>query len=246
MYMIYNEQEKKSFGTGKNLKKKEGKKGKNILIKIEDKNKICKYFATIDKGYVFINDNPLLNKTTLDRLGLFEEVKHSNDRTKYIEIAGMKLGENEGGKKVTDITDKKLADFINKEIDKIGLVSIYSGYENDNPSFDVEFDLPLNSLLSGPDRIACGKSKDNTWYAQYCIRTDIDDYAIETYEFTEKPDSQKINIAKIIETIQSDYRLGKDFIFRCQECGSDNHFVDIPESDINKKWNLFRDSYCGC
>lgn len=82
--------------------------------------------------------------------------------------------------------------------------------------------------------------------AQIIYRTDIDDYIIETYIFTEFPSVKDVEIAKAINEIKYSFKLKRlNPTFTCWECGVKKHWLDIPGNFLEKITNL-KENYCGC
>jgi hypothetical protein len=82
--------------------------------------------------------------------------------------------------------------------------------------------------------------------AELSYRTEIDDYNVETIIFKKMPSEKDVVIARLIESIPFYMQFkGLKPTFTCWECGRTVHWLDI-EGDIEQKYKLWKEKYCGC
>lgn len=86
-----------------------------------------------------------------------------------------------------------------------------------------------------------GKLDDDTWIAQTCFRIDIDDFVVIKMYFNHSPSQNDLETAFAIRQ----FELKPVEVFYCWECGKMTNWLEL-EGDINKKYEMSRENYCGC
>lgn len=138
--------------------------------------------------------------------------------------------------------DKRTESYLKKVKNSISLIDIKHGHEEE--SLD---SVSRILLFFNTSTVEVGRNKDGLWVAQYAMRTDIDDYVIVRMYFRNKPYADAIKTAALIDEIESYLFFGRynKVKFHCWECGREAHWLDI-EGNLQEKWHLLNEQYCGC
>ena len=153
-------------------------------------------------------------------------------------------------KKVIEMTtgvDVRSQKYLSAVKANIGLKEIKHGY--DGIKFNKEFGLKMWANLTGSGMVDCGKTSDGDYVAEYCIRTDIDDYDICSLIFKELPTKKKVETAETLEKIKYYLSRRRSPYFKCWECGRKSHWLDVfspEELTLEARFDMFKDEYCGC
>lgn len=139
------------------------------------------------------------------------------------------------------VQDERTKRYLKEWKDKIGLVSVKRGYEEEKLNSVEEIKVYINT-----SDIKIGKNEGGMWVAQFSQRVGIDDYNITRMYFLNKPDASMIRMADLISNIENYFAVNSDKVyFDCWECGCRSHWLDI-DGDLKEKWDNFCEQYCGC
>lgn len=134
-------------------------------------------------------------------------------------------------------------EYIESVMKEIGLIK-YTEASNGSMSADGEptmFEIlhEYNLFMNATTEV--GKLEDGLWIAQTCYQIEIDDFAVIKMYFDHDPSVNNIRKAFAIRSFES-----KPIeIFTCWECGRLTNWLDI-NGDIDKKYEMARERYCGC
>lgn len=131
--------------------------------------------------------------------------------------------------------------YLNTVIKNIGLLEIKAGYEEEQFEVERQYDIWPNIRC-----VEVGKLPDGRYIAQFSYRTDIDDYVVERYYFNHFPSKKDILTVKLIQDIETYFRLGGKETFYCWECGVARHWLDIQASSLEERFERLKEKYCGC
>lgn len=109
--------------------------------------------------------------------------------------------------------------------------------EGDPTVFDI--DCIYNLYFNAQTEV--GQLHADLWIAQTCYRTEIDDFAVIKMYFNHKPSESDLRKAFVIRKFEHH----PIEVFTCWEC---NHMVNWLEldGDIEEKYNMAQECYCGC
>lgn len=144
------------------------------------------------------------------------------------------------------VMDDRTAAYLKKIKHNIGLTEVHHGW--DGIKIKIEEQYKIWPYLTGSGYVDVGLDDQGRWVAQYCYRTDIDDYNITSLFFTKKPSIRDIKTADLLDRIEHYFAIrGYDQVyFTCWECGVKSHWLDIVASRLEERWNFFKERYCGC
>lgn len=134
-------------------------------------------------------------------------------------------------------------EYIESIMKEIGLIE-YTEASNGSMSTDGEptmfeilheYDLFMNATTE------VGKLEDRLWIVQTCHQIEIDDFAVIKMYFDHDPSIDNIRKAFSIRS----FEIKPIEIFTCWECGHLTNWLDI-DGDIDKKYEMVRERYCGC
>ena len=135
---------------------------------------------------------------------------------------------------------RKYIETIMKEIGLINYTDANNGSmkpEGEPTNFDVirKYSIFLNADTE------VGELENKLWIAQTCYMIDIDDFAVVKMYFNHNPSIDDIKTAFAIRKFES-----KPIeVFTCWECGHLTNWLEI-DGDIDKKYEMARERYCGC
>lgn len=132
--------------------------------------------------------------------------------------------------------------YIESTMEEIGLVKytdVNNGSMNEEgepTSFTIAetYEIFMNAVTE------VGKIED-LWIAQTCVQISIDDFAVVKMYFSHMPSETDLQTAFAIRSFECE----PIEVFRCMECG---HMVNWLELDgnINVKYRMAEEKYCGC
>lgn len=86
-----------------------------------------------------------------------------------------------------------------------------------------------------------GKISSDLWIAQTCYRISIDDFAVIKMYFGHNPSWNELKTAFTVREFES-----KPIeVFECWECGHMVNWLEL-DGDINRKYEMAKERYCGC
>jgi hypothetical protein len=128
----------------------------------------------------------------------------------------------------------------------IGFLNRKDGW--DGEKFDTTRQYEIWANLTGSGKVDCGQLKDGRCVAEYCFRTDIDDYNITDLYFNHMPSRREIKTAHLLNEIEMYFLFNPEsYQFTCWECGREAHWLDNTSAKtLEEKFDAMKDQYCGC
>lgn len=127
----------------------------------------------------------------------------------------------------------------------IGLLDHKVDYNEEKFEVLRQYDLFFN--LTGSGKIDIGKIGENRYVAQFSYRSDIDDYQIEKLYFNHMPSENNVKTALLLSEIELYFMLHpRQDVFTCWECGREVHWLDVEAKDLNERFDMLKERYCGC
>lgn len=138
--------------------------------------------------------------------------------------------------------DLRTSEYLANTQKNIGYIETKHGWDEIELTESRSF--PIFSIAVGKSEL--GVTESNKWCYQFGYPAGIDDYNIEKIYFNKRPNKQDIIMARQIETIKLNFFLRRARPeFTCWECGSRNHWLDIP-GELGDKVENLKEKYCGC
>lgn len=137
--------------------------------------------------------------------------------------------------------DKRTKMYLDKFKNEMHYVGIEVGDEKWKLKNAEELDIMLLALYG-----ELGLTNEGLWCYQYSYLKDEDEFVYKKMLFTKKPDIEDIATAVKIEDLEFEFRSGfARLVFRCWECGTMTHWLDVP-GDFFLKYHSMHRKECGC
>lgn len=146
--------------------------------------------------------------------------------------------------------DRSLA-YIGRMMDGYGVIGVNCGWERMSRTLqahDIEFSCEEVSSYWGKEYTIyaykrCGQRR----YAYEYVEVDVDDYIIVSIVVSRKLRYDELRAILLLIDIENGI-LSQRLLptFRCYECGSEVHWLDIDARDIFERIKYWNEHYCGC
>jgi len=138
--------------------------------------------------------------------------------------------------------DLKTKKYIEQTRKNLGFIREEHGYDEEKNMKNV---FKVAGWMNSSE-VEIGMTSNGEWCAQYSVRTDIDDYDITRYYFSNKPTEKAIQIVELLSSLEFKFKFNRlNYEFNCWECGCKTHWLDI-NGDLFEKYNALEEKYCGC